>query len=273
MNRGKRSVALDLKAPEGLEIARDLIARCEVLVENFRPGVAERLGISYEAARAINSGFVYLSISGFGQSGPLSRRPSYDLIAQAMAGMMSMTGEADGRATRVGDALGDLAAGLYGAWATAVALLGRERDGRGRHLDVAMFDAIFSFLPTPLSLFLFAGASPSRTGNHHAISTPFGSFRALDGDVIIAVANNALFHRLLAAMGRSDLRTIHDTSPTAAAPRTRPNSAPRSRLDLKLPVEEIVASSGRRASRLRRSGACSRRRTARMPLSAGFSRR
>ena len=205
MNRGKRSLALDLKAADGLAIARDLIAKSDVLVENFRPGVADRLGIGYEAAKAINPGIVYLSISGFGQDGPLSARPSYDLIAQAMAGMMSMTGDPAGPPTRAGDALGDLSAGLYGAWAIAVALLGRARDGRGRRLDVAMFDTIFSFLPTPISMMLFAGASPTRTGNHHAISTPFGSFRAADGDVIIAVANNALFQRLLRAMDQLDL--------------------------------------------------------------------
>lgn len=205
MNRGKRSIALDLKSPEGLEIARNLMAKCDVVVENFRPGVAERLGIGYEAAKAINPGIVYLSISGFGQAGPLAARPSYDLIAQAMAGMMSMTGDPAGPPMRVGDALGDLVSGLYGAWAIAIALLGRVRHGVGRHLDVAMFDAIFSFLPTPISMMLFAGASPTRTGNHHAISTPFGSFRAKDGDVIIAVANNGLFARLVGVMGRPEL--------------------------------------------------------------------
>ena len=205
MNRGKRSIALDLKAPEGVEIAHRLIAKCDVVVENFRPGVADRLGIGYEAAKAINPGIVYLSISGFGQKGPLASRPSYDLIAQAMAGMMSMTGDPAGPPMRVGDALGDLVSGLYGAWAIAVALLGRARNGIGRHLDIAMFDAIFSFLPTPISLMLFAGASPTRTGNHHAISTPFGSFRAKDGDVIIAVANNALFNRFVGVMGCPNL--------------------------------------------------------------------
>jgi len=205
MNRNKRSIALDLKAPEGFKIAHELIAKCDVVVENFRPGVGDRLGIGYEAAKAINPGVVYLSISGFGQTGPLASRPSYDLIAQAMAGMMSMTGEPGGPPTRVGDALGDLVSGLFGAWAVAIALFGRARTGVGRHLDVAMFDAIFSFLPTPLSLLLFAGASPTRTGNHHAISTPFGSFRTKDGDVIIAVANNALFARLAEVMDRPEL--------------------------------------------------------------------
>ncbi|QIB34219.1 CaiB/BaiF CoA transferase family protein [Ancylobacter pratisalsi] len=207
MNRNKRSMALDLKQDEARALAHELIAKSDVLIENFRPGVADRLGIGYEQARAINPGIIYLSISGFGQEGPLSKRPSYDIVAQAMAGMMSMTGEPDGSPTRVGDALGDLSSGLYGAWAVAVALVGRLRGGPGRRIDVAMFDSIFSLLPTPLSLMLFAGASPTRTGNHHAISTPFGSFAARDGQVIIAVANNALFIRLAGAMGQPELAT------------------------------------------------------------------
>lgn len=225
MNRGKRSIGLDLKTREGLAIAQRLAAECDVLVENFRPGVADRLGIGYEAIRAINPRIVYLSISGFGQEGPFAKRPSYDLIAQAMAGMMSMTGDPDGAPTRVGDALGDLSAGLYGAWGIAVALLGRVRDGQGRRLDVAMFDAIFSLLPTPLSLMQFGGASPTRTGNHHAISTPFGSFSARDGEVIVAVANNGLFARLCTAMEQpglaADPRFVTDSLRTQNAPALR----------------------------------------------------
>lgn len=221
MNRNKRSMALDLKQREAVEIARELIARSDVVVENFRPGVAERLGVGYEEARKINPAVVYLSISGFGQEGPLSRRPSYDLVAQAMAGMMSMTGDPEGPPMRVGDALGDLAAGLYGAWAVTTALVGKLLHGQGRRIDVAMFDSIFSLLPTPLSQLLFTDVKPSRSGNHHALSTPFGSFEARDGQVVIAVANNALFARLMAAMGQpetvQDPRFVSDSSRTAHA--------------------------------------------------------
>jgi CoA:oxalate CoA-transferase len=205
-NRGKKSIVIDLKADDGREVAHGLIANSDVVVENFRPGVARKLGIDYDAARRINERIVYLSISGFGQEGPLADRPSYDIIAQAMAGMMSMTGDPDGPPMRVGDALGDLSAGLYGAWGVTAALFGRERTGEGRYLDIAMFDAIFSFLPTPFAMFMLAGASPVRSGNRHLLSAPFGSFRAADGDVIIAVANNALFERLLDAIERADLR-------------------------------------------------------------------
>ncbi len=205
MNRGKKSVVIDLKSDDGKRLAHDLIAKGDVVVENFRPGVAAKLGVDYEAARRTNPRIVYLSISGFGQSGPLADRPSYDIIAQAMAGMMSMTGDPEGPPMRVGDALGDLAAGLYGAWGVTTALFGRERTGQGQYLDVAMFDAIFSFLPTPYSVLMLGGAAPTRSGNRHLLSAPFGSFRAGDGDVIIAVANNALFDRLLGAIGRQDL--------------------------------------------------------------------
>ncbi|MCS0502075.1 CaiB/BaiF CoA transferase family protein [Ancylobacter mangrovi] len=242
MNRNKRSMALDLKQEEARELAHELIAKSDVIVENFRPGVADRLGIGFEQAKAINPGIVYLSISGFGQEGPLAKRPSYDIVAQAMAGMMSMTGDPEGPPTRVGDALGDLSSGLYGAWAVAVALVGRLRSGEGRRIDVAMFDSIFSLLPTPMSLMLFAGASPTRTGNHHAISTPFGSFAARDGQVIIAVANNALFARLAAAMGQPELaydpRFATDSSRTEHAEVLRPAVEAWTRARS---VEEVVA--------------------------------
>jgi CoA:oxalate CoA-transferase len=225
MNRGKKSITLDLKSADGREAVRRLIAASDVVVENFRPGVADRLGIGYAAVQAINPHVVYLSISGFGQDGPLSNRPAYDLIAQAMAGLMSMTGERDGSPMRVGDALGDLASGLYGAWAIMVALHDRARTGTGRHIDVAMFDAIFSLMPTPMSLLFYAGKEPTRNGNQHLISTPFGSFRAADGEFIIAVANNALFGALLTAIGREDLagdaRFADDAGRTANEPALR----------------------------------------------------
>lgn len=218
MNRGKKSVVLDLKSDAGARAARKLIETADVVVENFRPGVARRLGIDYSVAAGLNPHIIYLSISGFGQHGPMAHRPAYDLIAQAMAGIMSVTGSPDGPPMRVGDALGDLATGLYGSWAIGAALVGRERFGIGQYLDVAMFDAIFSFLPTPLSLLLYAGQEPQRTGNDHSISSPFGSFRASDGHVIIAVANDALFARLMQAIGREaeldDLRFRSDEERT-----------------------------------------------------------
>lgn len=205
MNRGKKSITVDLKSEAGLEIVQELAARSDVVVENFRPGVAAKLGIDYATLTARNPMLVYLSISGFGQAGPMAHRPAYDLIAQAMSGLMSITGERERPPMRVGEAYGDLVSGLYGAWSIMVSLFAREKNGEGRFLDVAMFDALFSFLPTAFSIYLFTNERPLRNGNQHLISTPFGSFEARDGHVIIAVANNKLFGNLMRAIGRPEL--------------------------------------------------------------------
>jgi len=205
MNRGKKSLALDLKSERGVAVARRLAAISDVAVENFKPGVADRLGIGYPALERVNPRLVYASISGFGQSGPFAQRPSYDIIAQAMGGIMSVTGEADGPPMRVGESLGDLSAGLYAAWAIMAALFARERSGQGRRIDVAMFDAIFSFLPTAIGQLLYGSEAPGRVGNRHPLSTPYGGFQARDGQVIIAVANDGIFARLARAIGRPEL--------------------------------------------------------------------
>ena len=205
MNRGKKSLTLNLKSARGAALARELAGKSDVVVENFKPGVAGRLGIDHETLREVNPRLVYASISGFGQSGPLADRPAYDIIAQAMAGLMSVTGDPEGPPTRAGESMADLCGGLYAAWAIMAALFARERSGQGRRIDVAMFDSIFSLLPTALAQYLYAGTNPGRTGNRHPISSPFGSFRAADGEVIIAVANDTLFVRLAEAMGAPDL--------------------------------------------------------------------
>jgi CoA:oxalate CoA-transferase len=205
VNRGKRSIALNLKSPEGLTIARELAGRADVVVENFKPGVAARLGIDYAALSAINPRLVYASISGFGQDGPLSHRPAYDIIAQAMGGIMSVNGGAGSPPTRVGESLGDLCAGLYASWAILAALQGRQRTGDGQYLDVAMVDSIFSLLVTALSQYLYTGNVPGRIGNAHPISAPLDSFRTADSHIIIAVANDGLFRRLAGVIGRPDL--------------------------------------------------------------------
>ncbi len=184
-----------------------LIEKSDVLVENFRPGTAKRLGIDYERLSSINPRLVYASISGFGQTGPLSHQPSYDIIAQAMSGLMSITGSPDGPPTRVGELIGDIIAGLYASWAILAALQARTRTGRGQHLDVAMLDSLLSLLVTPLSQYLFTGIVPHRVGNRHPVSTPFDTYRASDGLVVIAVANNPLFARLAEAIGRPELPT------------------------------------------------------------------
>jgi len=175
------------------------------VVENFRPGVAARLEIDYPALSERNQRLVYASISGFGQSGPDAERPSYDLIAQAASGLMHMTGEPDGAPTRVGESIGDLSAGLFASWAILARLYERERTGRGGYVDVAMFDSLFSLMPTAVAQWMFGETPPMRVGNRHPLSTPFGAVRAGDGHFIIAVLNDGQFRNLCAAMGREDL--------------------------------------------------------------------
>ncbi|MFI8632995.1 CaiB/BaiF CoA transferase family protein [Microbacterium sp. NPDC077663] len=204
VNRGKRSIALDLKSEEGRALLERLIADADVLVENFRPGVTARLGLDWESVRAINPRLVYVSISGFGQTGPLSHRPAYDHIVQAMGGIMSATGWADGPPTRVGDAIGDVVAGMYGAWGALAALLQRAQTGVGQHVDVAMLDAIFSLQMVALSQVLAGAAAPARLGNAHPISAPMDAYACADGHIVIAVANDALFVRLATALGRQE---------------------------------------------------------------------
>lgn len=205
INRGKKSVTLNLKSAEGLDLLYALAAKSDVVVENFKPGVAARLKIDYPALSEINSRLVYASISGFGQQGPLSHRPAYDIIAQAMGGIMSVNGVADGPPTRVGESIGDISAGIYTAWGILAGLLARERSGRGQYLDVAMLDSIFALLVTALTTHLCLGTVPQRIGNSHPISAPLDSFRAHDGHMIIAVANDPMFRRLAEAMGRPEL--------------------------------------------------------------------
>ena len=205
INRGKKSVVVDLKSNDGAHLIHELAAVSDVVVENYRPGVAKRLGIDYASLSRSNPQLVYASVSGFGQSGPMAERPSYDIIAQALSGMMSVTGDAEGPPMRTGEPMGDLCAGLFAAWGIMVALYARDRNGHGSHVDVAMFDTLLSLLPTSLARLLYAGDRPVRTGNRHPLSSPFGSFEARDGHVIIAVANNALFERLAKAMAMPEL--------------------------------------------------------------------
>lgn len=204
LNRGKRSVCLDLKKPEDLEIFLELVAAADVLVENFRPGVTARLGIDYERLAAFNPRLVYASISGFGQGGPLSPLPAYDLVVQAMSGLMAGTGTPEGEPTRIGESMGDLIAGLFGAWGVSVALLDRQRTGRGRHVDVAMFDSLVSLQVTAMSLLTAHGELPGRIGNRHPVSAPFDTYPTKDGQVAIAVASTGEFLRFCAMVGKPE---------------------------------------------------------------------
>ncbi|MCM2345095.1 MAG: CoA transferase [Acidovorax soli] len=225
MNRNKKSVVLDLKSPEAVALVHSMAAQADVVVENFRPGVAERLGIGAASLQALNPKLVVVSVSGFGQTGPLAHRPAYDIIVQAMSGLMEATGEPDGAPTLVGEAVSDVVAGLFASWATLAALLQAQRTGQGQHVDVAMFDTTLSFLATSMARYLFTGKPARRVGNRHPLSAPFGVYRAQDGHFALAVLNKKLFDALAAAMAQpalaSDPRFATDESRSAAEPALR----------------------------------------------------
>ncbi|CAM5313185.1 CoA:oxalate CoA-transferase [Aquamicrobium terrae] len=202
INRNKRSLKLDLKSDQGRDIARRLAAQCDVVVENFRPGVAAKLGIDYESLRKLRSDIIYCSISGFGQSGPMAGSPSYDVVAQALSGLMSITGSPEGEPMLVGDSVGDTVSGLFAAWSISSALYRRQSTGEGARLDVAMFDSLFTLLPTALAQWQVTKVAPGREGNQHPLSAPFGAYAAADGNFILAIANNALFRRFAEAIQR-----------------------------------------------------------------------
>jgi CoA:oxalate CoA-transferase len=224
-NRGKRSIVLDLKKPADLELAQALATRVDVVVENFRPGVAARLGLGAEALRAANPRLIYCSISGFGQEGPFKDLPAYDLVVQAMSGLMAATGEEGGAPLKTGESIADLVAGLFASWSIMAALVSRNATGQGATLDVAMYDALFSMLTTSHALHFYSGMLPGRVGNRHPLSTPFGCFRTSDGQVVIAVLNGGQFERLATLIGKPEIardpRFSSDSSRTENEPALR----------------------------------------------------
>lgn len=224
MNRGKQSLVLDLKEPKAQEAARKIALQCDVVIENFRPGVASRLGLGPEL-RAEKPGLIYASISGFGQTGPAAHLPAYDLVAQAMSGLMAATGEDGGAPLKVGESYGDLMAGLYASWAILAALHRRSVSGEGATLDVAMFDALFSLLPTSHAVQFYAGKAPARVGNRHPLSTPFGCFATADGQAVIAVLGDRQWQALCALIGAEeaarDPRLATDEGRTKAEPEVK----------------------------------------------------
>jgi len=205
VNRNKEGIALDLKTEADLKQLYRLVETSEVFVENFRPGVTARLGVDYATLSRINPKLVYVSISGFGQEGPYAERPAYDLIMQALTGLMSATGDPAGAPTMMGEAIGDLSAGLFGALGTVSALYEAARSGQGQHLDIAMLDSLFTLMPMSLSRYLASGEAPRRVGNRHSMSAPFGVFEAGDGSFVIAVLNEKLFRTFCSVIGQPQL--------------------------------------------------------------------
>lgn len=201
INRNKESVTLNFKHPDGRRLLDALIARADVLVENFRPGTLADMGLGYDALHARHPRLIYTSISGFGHTGPLRERAGYDAVLQGEAGIMSITGPADGPGYKVGVAIADLAAGLFAAQGTLLALYERERSGEGQHVDIAMLDSVASLLTYQAGIYFTTGAPPERLGNAHPTVAPYETFRAADGDIVLAAGNDDLWRRFCGVAG------------------------------------------------------------------------
>jgi len=201
LNRGKQSIALDLKDEADRGIFERLTARADVLIENFRPGTMEKLGYGWEVLHARHPRLIYAATSGFGHSGPYSRRPAYDMVVQAMGGIMSLTGTPGGSPSRVGSSIGDITAGLFTAIGVNAALVERARTGLGRKIDVAMLDSQVAILENAIARYQATGEVPGPLGSRHPSITPFEAFRTRDGFVVIAAGNDPLFTRLCACLG------------------------------------------------------------------------
>ncbi len=205
VNRNKRSLTLDLKKPEGSEVLTRLVERADVLVENFRPGTMARLGFGYEHVAATNPRLVYCSISGFGQTGPRASHGAYDQILQGVGGIMSITGPVEGPPTKVGIPIGDIAAGMFAAYAVACALIARERTGRGQLIDTSMLGGQVALLTFQAGRFFSTGEAPGLAGNRHPSIAPYETFEARDGYVNVACGNEGLWQRFCDALDFQDL--------------------------------------------------------------------
>jgi crotonobetainyl-CoA:carnitine CoA-transferase CaiB-like acyl-CoA transferase len=204
-NRNKHGVTLDTRHPDALPLLEELVRRSDVVVENYRPGTMEKMGLGYQRLRELRPDVILVSISGFGQTGPLAQRGLFDAIAQATSGLMSLTGEPEGKPTLVGTYVADYIAGYHGAMGAMLALLHRERTGEGQHVDVASLDALFSTLGTRPSAYVMLGEHPRRNGSRDQLTGPANVFPAADGYVYLHAGTDPLFPRLCQVMGRADL--------------------------------------------------------------------
>jgi CoA:oxalate CoA-transferase len=205
LNRGKESIALDLKAAADRETFEKLLARADVLVENYRGGVMERLGYGWDVLHARYPRLIYAAASGFGHTGPHAERPAYDMVVQGLGGVMSLTGHPGGPPTRVGTSIGDITAGLFTAVGVNGALYRRAETGEGMKIDVSMLDCQIAILENAISRYLTTGEVPGPLGTRHASITPFQAFATRDAHIIIAAGNDDLFARLCEAIGRAEL--------------------------------------------------------------------
>lgn len=211
VNRGKRSLTLSIEKPAGQAIVKKLAARADILLENFKVGTLARYGLGYDDLKAINPRLIYCSITGFGQDGPCAPKVAYDFLIQAMGGLMSITGEADGRPgagpQKVGIPILDLMTGMYGAVSVLAALANREQTGRGDFIDLAMLDVQTAVLANQAMNYLLSGRTPQRQGNRHPNIMPQDVFKCADGDVVLAVGNDGQYAKMCQALGRPELAT------------------------------------------------------------------
>lgn len=205
LNRNKSSITLNLKTPKAKEIFKKLVAQADVVVENYRPGTMEKLGLGYDTLKEINPRLIYASCSGFGYTGPWNQKPAYDVIVQGAGGIMSITGQPGGEPTRVGASVGDITAGLFTAIGVLEALYYRAQTGEGQKVDVSMLDCQVAILENAIARYMASGESPGLIGNRHASITPFEAFKTKTEYVIIAVGNDNLWSKFCTLVGRDEL--------------------------------------------------------------------
>jgi len=205
VNRNKKSLTLNLKEKEGKEIFYKLCKTADVIVENFRPGTTEKLGVSYNDVKSISEKIIYCSISGFGQDGPYTNRPVYDLILQGMGGLMTMTGEEGGPPVRIGVAVTDIGAGMFAAYSILAAVIAREKTGKGQYIDVSLLDCQISWLTYQAGNFFATGESPKRMGSAHPSIVPYQAFQTKSGYINVGVGSERLWQNFCSAIAREDL--------------------------------------------------------------------
>jgi crotonobetainyl-CoA:carnitine CoA-transferase CaiB-like acyl-CoA transferase len=207
INRNKRAIAVDLQHPEGLKIILELARRADVVLENFVPGVADRLGLGYAALSTANPAVVYASVSGYGQDGPYARRPGYNTIAMGMSGLMALTGQPGDPPTRPGGSISDVAASYIAFGAVCAALVQRFRTGRGQHVDISLLASSVALLPDPASYYFSTGVAPKRVGNRNPNVTPAEAFKAADGFVNVVILNPEQYEKFCRTLGDEGLVT------------------------------------------------------------------
>jgi formyl-CoA transferase/CoA:oxalate CoA-transferase len=232
INRNKRSIGLNLKSPQGQEVLWKLVDRADVLVENFRPGVLDRLGFGFDAVSARNPRLIYASISGYGQTGPYRNRPGYDVVAQGESGIVDLTGEPDRQPVKVGASIADIVAGLYAYQGILLAMLARHRTGKAQHVDIALLDGMISTLTYQAESYFATGTSPKRLGTRHPSIVPYETFETRDGFVNIGAANEKQWQNLCRALDVADL--AFDPRFNSMAGRIRNYAELRAILDAKL---------------------------------------